>query len=91
MHIQNRIAAHVAAELANGLQKRQAFNIAHRPADLNNNDVRLAAAGDVVDAILDLVRDVGDDLHRAAEEITPPLPVDDGGIDLAGGDVVQPA
>ena len=42
---------------------------------------------DARDALLDLVRDVRDDLDRAAEEVAAALLGDDGLVDLAGRDV----
>ena len=51
--------------LPDGLQKRLAFDIPHRAADLADDDIG-AAVLHGVDAALDLIGDVGDDLHRAA-------------------------
>ncbi len=76
--------ADVERELADGLQKRLAFDVAHRAADLGDHDVDVVV-GQFVDAILDFVGDVGDDLDGFAQEFAPPLLVDHRQVDLAGG------
>ena len=45
---------------------------------------------DRADAVLDLVGDVRNDLHRAAEIVAAPLLLDDRQVDLAGRPVVVP-
>jgi hypothetical protein len=74
----------VLAHLADGLEERQRFDVADRPADLDDHDVRVAVAGDPRDALLDLVGDVRDDLDRAAEVVAAALLGDDGLVDAAG-------
>ena len=75
MHKQGVGAAKLAAHLADGFQKRQRFNIAHRAADFHNRHV--FACRPFVDAAFDFVCDVGDNLHRAAQIIAAPLFGDD--------------
>ena len=53
------------------------------PADLDDDDVDVLV-GQAPDAVLDLVGDVRDDLHRAAEEVAPALLLDHGAVDAAG-------
>ena len=48
-----------------------------------------AVAGDALDALLDLVGDVRDDLDRAAEVVAAALLGDDRLVDAAGGDVAE--
>ena len=50
------VAADVLAELPDGFEKRQALDVADRAADLDEDDVDVAA--DRADAVLDLVGDV---------------------------------
>ena len=77
----------VLAHLADGLEERQRLDVADRAADLDDDDVRVALAGDAHDALLDLVRDVRDDLDGAAEVVAAALLGDDRLVDPAGRDV----
>ena len=77
----------VLAHLADGLEERQRFDVADGPADLDDDDVRVAVAGDAPDPLLDLVGDVRDDLDRAAEVVAAALLGDDRLVDPAGRDV----
>ena len=79
--------ADVLAHLADRLEERQALDVADGPADLDDHDVRLAVTGDAADPLLDLVRDVGDDLDGPAEVVATALLGDDGLVDAAGRDV----
>ncbi len=81
--------ADVLAHLADGLEERQALDVADGPADLDDDDVRVAVAGDPPDPLLDLVRDVRDDLDRAAEVVAAALLGDDRLVDPAGRDVAE--
>ena len=85
--VQDVLAAHVLAHLADRLEERQALDVADRPADLDDHHVRVAVAGDAQDPLLDLVGDVRDDLDRAAEVVAAALLGDDRGVDAAGRDV----
>ena len=80
------VAADVLAELANRLEKRQALDVADSAADLHEQDVHVLGGG--TDALLDLVRDVRDDLHRPSEVVAAPLFLNDRQVDLAGRPVV---
>jgi hypothetical protein len=51
-------------ELANCFEKWQRLDVAHRAADFDHADVGIAGAH--ADAVLDLVRDVRNDLHGGA-------------------------
>ena len=78
------LLADLAPELANGLEERQRLDVAHRAADLGDDDVGRAGLGRAADARLDLVRDVRDDLHRRAKEVALALLAQDGVPDRAG-------
>ena len=82
-------AAHIERNLADGFQKRQALDVAHRAADLGDHHVGLGIA-EVGDHLLDLVGDVGNHLHCLPEKLAAPLLVDHRQVDLAGR-VVAPA
>ena len=58
------VPAPLGGHLPDGLQKGLALNVAHRAADLHNGRVHIRAL-QRVDVSLDLVGDMGDDLHRA--------------------------
>ncbi len=80
------VARQLVAELADGLEERQALDVADRAADLDEHEVdALVAAGH---ELLDGVGDVRNDLHGAAEIIAAPLAGEDVLVDAAGGDVV---
>src|SRR5579885_3503380 len=71
VHVEHVLAAEVPAELADRLDERQALDVAHRAADLADADVR--PLGRLADAPLDLVGDVRDHLHGAAEVVAAAL------------------
>ena len=87
--VEHVVAADVLAHLADGLEERQRLDVADGAADLDDDDVGGAIAGHAPDALLDLVGDVRDDLHRAAEEVAAALLGDDRLVDAPGGDVGQ--
>src|SRR5205085_11390646 len=77
--------AGLEAELPDRFQERQRLDVADRPADLDDDHVHSLA--DFANALLDLVGDVRDDLHRLAEVVAAPLFLDDLEVDAAGGEV----
>ncbi len=81
-------ARQVVAELADRLEERQALDVADRAADLDQDEIDAVVA--IEDEVLDRVGDVGDDLHRRAEEVAAPLLGDQLLVDAPGGDVVLP-
>ncbi len=77
------LLAHVERELPDRLQKRQAFDVADRAADLGDHHVHVVV-GQATDSGLDLVGDVGDHLHGVPLVVLPlALLLDDGEVDLA--------
>ena len=68
MDVEDVRSSDVLAHLADGLEEGEALDVADRPADLDDDHVRIAVAGDPTDALLDLVGDVRDDLDGAAEK-----------------------
>jgi len=77
--------AQVVAELPDRLEEGEALDVAHRAADLHDDEVGVAAH--LEDALLDLVGDVRDHLDGFAEVIPPPLLLDHRQVNLAGGQV----
>ena len=80
-------AADVDRELADRLEERQRLDVADRAADLGDDDVGVLRLGEQLDAVLDLVGDVRDDLDGAAEVVAAALAPDDRVVDPAGRDV----
>ena len=79
----------VEGHLTDGLEERQRLDVSHGAADLHHRDIRPFRARR--DAGLDLVGDVRNHLHGAAEIVPPALAPDHVLVDLAGREVVVPA
>ena len=86
MDVGGVVAAGILPELADGLEKRQALDVADGAADLDDDDVDVAGHGP--DAVLDLVGDVRNDLHGPSEVVAAPLLLDHREVDLPGRPVV---
>ena len=79
---EHRVAARqLVAELADGLEEGQAFDVADRAADLAQHEVDVLVAGG--DEGLDGVGDVGDDLDGRAEIVAAAFLGDDLLVDAA--------
>ena len=76
------VAADLMLELSDGLQERLALDVAHRAAHLDNGDPGIFISEIAVEAALDLIRDVGDHLYRAAAVIAAALFLQNGPVDL---------
>ena len=74
--------------LADGLHVWQGLDVTHRTADLGDHKVVLRLAAEDLDAALDFIGDVRDDLDGLAQVIAATLFFDDALVDAAGGDVV---
>jgi hypothetical protein len=81
MDITAVLAADIEGELANGFQKRLTFDVADCAANLGDDDVD-ARLSQLVDAVLDLVGDVRNDLHGLAEILAAPLLLDHRQVNL---------
>ena len=88
VHIDGVAARQVVSELADRFHERHRLDVADGAADLAKHEVIAFVALD--DEILDLVRDVRNDLNRRAEIVAAPLLGDDVLVDAAGRDVVVP-
>ena len=73
--------------LTDGLKEGLALDVAGGAADLGNDHVRLGGGGQIVDVALDLVGDVGDDLHCLPQISALTLLVQHVPVHLAGGQV----
>ena len=85
--VERIVLADFLLDLADGLEERLALDIADRAADLRDDDISAVRLCHIVDALLDLVRDVRDDLHRRAEVVAAALLVQHRPVDLARRDV----
>ncbi len=82
--------AQIPFELADGLQKRLGFDIAHRSANLCDDHICPGVLAHGADALLDLVGYMRDHLHSSAKVVSPALFGDDAVVNLAGGDAAIP-
>ena len=87
MDVERIILADFFLDLADGFKERLALDVANRAADFRDDDVGAIGLCDVIDALLDFVRDVRDDLHGRAEVFAAALFGEDRPIDLARRDV----
>lgn len=72
VHEQGALTPELHPHLTDGLKEGQRLNVTHRAADLHQRNV--VAVGPQADTALDLIRDVRDNLHRAAQIIPPDAP-----------------
>src|SRR5215469_1078829 len=86
---QHVITPDILAHLANSLQKRLSLDIANGTAHLADHNIGIAGARQSMNTLLDLVGNVGNDLNRAAQILTPSLPADNRCVDLASSHVAS--
>ena len=85
--IQDIFVAAVGTKLADRFQEGERLDVADRTADFDDGDIRALGIGQNLG--LDLVGDVRNDLHRAAQVVAAALLLDDRVVDLAGGEVAD--
>ena len=76
-------------KLANSLKEGLGFNVADGSADFNKHDLGFDCVDGLFDAELDFVRDMRNHLHRAALVAAAAFAVENCGINLSGGGVVE--
>src|SRR5882724_9989599 len=76
------LTSDLVSELPDRLEERQRLDVAHRAADLDDDDVTLGSQS--LHRALDLVGDVRNYLHRRAEILTAPLFRNNAEIDATG-------
>ena len=81
-------ATDVLDELSERFEEGLAFDVTYGAADLGDDDVASLGGGDVFNAVLDFVGDVGDHLDGFAEVVAAAFFFEDCLVDLAGGEVV---
>ena len=89
MYVNDRPVSQIDAELTNGFDKRQRFNITYCPTDLDDADVCITGAE--LNAALDLIGDVRDDLYGGTEVIAAPFLCNNTAVNSAGGEIAVPA
>ena len=72
MDVADVVAPGVLAKLPDGFEEREDLDVTDGAADLGDDHVDVVG-DEAADAPLDLVGDVRDDLHRAAEVVTASL------------------
>ncbi len=88
MYIQDVVPPDVLLQLPGGLQKRQTFDIADRSAEFGNHDIDRFIVGGADYAFLDLISNMGDDLDCPSQIVALALFIQNGPINLAGGDIM---
>ena len=81
-------SAHFGDELTNRFQKRCALDVAYGTADLCDDNICVGFLADTIDAVLDLVGDVRDHLHSAAQIVAAAFLVQNGPVHFTGGNIV---
>ena len=74
--------------LPNGLDVRQGFDVTHRASNLSDDEIVVVFGSQNLNAALDLVGDVGNDLDGFAQVLSTTLLVNDALVNAARGDVV---
>ena len=83
-------AANFERELTKGFQKEMPFNVAHGATDLGQDDTHIGISPrEFVNARLDLIGDVGNELDGLPEIFASALLFDHIFEDLTGGEVVE--
>ena len=86
MHKNRLETRQVIAQLANGLEKRQGLNITNRTANLAQHEIDIINI--TLHEVFNRIRDMRNNLHRAAEIIAAPFFGYDISVNLTGGDIV---
>lgn len=87
MDVEDVVLSDFQPDLPDGFQERLALDVAGRTADLGDDDIRFGALGKVVDIALDLVGNMGNDLHGLAQVGALALLVQHVPVNLAGGKI----
>ena len=79
------LMAETMAHLPDSLDKGLALDITDGAADLGDDHIRTCPLSNPINEALDLIGDMGNGLHGAAQVLSSPLLGDDIGVDLAVG------
>ena len=82
------ILAQLPAQLTNGLQEWERFDIAHSTTDFGNHEVEFVLLAHQLDVTLDFVCDVRNHLNGLAQIISAAFLLDNTLVDTACGDVI---
>ena len=72
MDVTDVVSPHIATELANGFDERNNFDVAYRPANLDDDYVNILRI-EASDPLFNLVGDMGNDLDCLAEVVPSSL------------------
>ena len=81
------LPAHFQGNLPHGFQERLGLDVTDGTADFRNHHVGIGLLAHPVDKLLDFVGDMGNDLDRRAQILSPALLVQHIPVNLAGGQV----
>ena len=87
MDVQGIVPPYLQAHLSDSLDKGLALDITDGAADLGDDHIRTCPLSNPINEAFDLIGDMGNGLHGAAQVLSSPLLGDDIGVDLAGGQV----
>ena len=87
MDIERIVLPDFLLDLSDRLEEGQTLDVADRPADLRNDNIGIVCLCHIVDALLDLVRDMRDHLYRRAKIVAVALLVEHRPVDLAARDI----
>ena len=87
VNVQDVVAADFFLDLADSFQERQAFNVADGTADFRNDDIGIVVVTDAIDAILDFIRNVRNNLYRVAQIIAATFFLKDRPVNFTGRNV----
>ena len=90
MDIANIVAPHILSHLPDGFQKGQSLDIADGAAHFHYDNLDAGIGGQGGQPGFDFVSQMGDGLNGAAQKIAAPFLVNQGGIDLPGGNIGGP-
>ena len=90
MHIENIVAPYGVPHLANGLQKRQPFNVPHRAAHFHHHHIGARFLRQPNEPAFDFVGQMRHRLDGAAQKIAPPFPGNQLQVGLPGGNIAVP-
>ena len=86
MDIDGVASRQVVAELTNSFHERHGLDVTNRAADLADHEIVVLVPFEY--ELLDLVRNVGNDLHSSAKIVAASLTLDDRLVDPTSRDVV---
>src|SRR5258706_4221189 len=89
---EKRVAeSHVQGKFPDRLEEGQTLDIPRGPPNLSDNHIGFGSLGNLMDAILNFIRHMRDHLHGFAEIIAATLFIQNGLVNLAARQIVEPS